>query len=128
MNQFTEGTHYRRRENQPSPAPHRSKEAVDCLLCSDPGDDDDAQVGNVRRKRSRAIGQNIRLDRLHAHMRTFHPDACRFGTRSLLTMGFGNRVGAGRLPLAPTTVSEDPQIEASGSLGTAPSGSSQPSL
>ncbi len=36
---FIEGTHYKRRENQPSLAPHKSKEAVDCLLCSDPDDD-----------------------------------------------------------------------------------------
>ena len=91
MNQFTEGTHYMRRETHPSPAPHRSKEAVDYLLCSDPSDDDNAQVGNASKKRSKAIGQNIRLDILHAHMRTFYPDACRFGARSLLTIGFTMR-------------------------------------
>jgi len=62
MMQFAEGTHYRRRETQPAPAPHRFKEAVDCLLCSDPGDDDNSQVGFVHMKRSRAIGQNIRLE------------------------------------------------------------------
>ena len=72
MVQLIEGTHYRRRENQPSPAPHKSKEVVDCLLCIDPGDDDDAHgdqtrrkrsglfFGNVRKKRSRPIGQSIR--------------------------------------------------------------------
>ena len=93
--QLTEGTHYMRREIQPSPAPHRSKEAVDCMLCSDPGDDDNAHVGHVHRKRSRATGQNIWLDRQHAHMKSFHPDACRFGAKSLLQFGFTMRgVGA----------------------------------
>ncbi len=53
--QFTEGTHYGRRESQPSPAPHRSKEVVDCMLCSDPGDDDNVQVGTVHIKRSKEI-------------------------------------------------------------------------
>jgi hypothetical protein len=52
-----------RGENQPSPAPHQFKEVVDFLLCSDPGDDDNAQVGHAHMKRSRAIGQNIRLER-----------------------------------------------------------------
>ena len=72
MVQLIEGTHYKRRENQPSPAPHNSKEAVDCLLCIDLGDDHDAHgtrlggkgpglfFGNVRKKRSRPIGQSIR--------------------------------------------------------------------
>ncbi len=50
MMQLTERTHYKQRETQPSHAPHRSKEAVDCMLCSDPGDDDNAQVGDVHRK------------------------------------------------------------------------------
>ncbi len=63
----------------------------DCMLCNDLGDDDNARVGHVRRKRTRTIGQNIRLDRLHAHMRTFHPDACRFEARSLFSMGFTTR-------------------------------------
>jgi hypothetical protein len=44
MMHLIEWKHYRRRETQPSPAPHKSnKEAVDCLLCSDPGADADAQ-------------------------------------------------------------------------------------
>jgi len=75
MVQLVEGTRYKRRENQPSHAPNKPKEAVDCLLCIDPGDDDDAHgdqtrrkrsrpiFGNVRRKRSRPIGQNIRHKR-----------------------------------------------------------------
>ncbi len=69
MVQLIEGTHYRRREYQPSLAPHKSKEVVDCLLCSDPGDDDDAHGGQTRRKRSRPIGINIRMDRFIAHIR-----------------------------------------------------------
>ena len=46
MVQLIEGTHYRRRGNQPSPAPHKSKKI-------DPGDDDDAHGDQTRRKRSR---------------------------------------------------------------------------
>jgi hypothetical protein len=52
--QLIEGTHYRRRENQPSPAPHKSKEAVDFLLSIDPGDDDDAHGDQTRRKKVKA--------------------------------------------------------------------------
>ena len=59
MVQLIEGTHYRRRENQPSPAPHNSKEAVDCLLCIDPGGDDDSHGDQTRRKRSEMLFGNI---------------------------------------------------------------------
>ena len=62
MTRLIEGTHYMRRENQPSPAPHKYKEAIDCLFCSDHGDDGNEQVGHVRRKRSRPIGLNIYLE------------------------------------------------------------------
>ncbi len=91
MIQLIEGTHYRRRENQPSHAPHKSKEAVDCLLCIDPGDVDDVHGDQTRRKRSRPIGINIRLDRFAAHIKSHHPDACGNGARSLLQMGFTRR-------------------------------------
>ncbi len=41
------------------------------------------------------IGINILLDMFVAHMKSHHPDACRNGARSLLTMGFTRRnVGA----------------------------------
>ena len=91
MVKLIEVTHYRRRENQPSPAPHKPKEAVDCLLCIEPGDDDDAHGDQTRRKRSRLIGINIRLDRFVAHIKSHHPDACCNGARSLLTMGLTRR-------------------------------------
>jgi hypothetical protein len=68
MMKLIEGNHYRRRHEQPTPEPHKSKVAVDCMLCSDPGDDDNAPSGHVARKRSRPIGQNIRLDRFHVHL------------------------------------------------------------
>ena len=51
-----EGTHSKRRENHPSPAPHISKEVVDRMLGCDPGDDDNAQFGHGRRKSSSLIG------------------------------------------------------------------------
>jgi hypothetical protein len=108
MVQLIEGTHYKRRHDQPTPVPHKSKEAVDYLLemeieiytlqkgglrtnyllCSDPGVDDDAQLQHVARKRSRPIGQNIRLDRFKRLLRSHHPAACRNGARSLFAMGF----------------------------------------
>ena len=50
MMKLIEGKHYRRRHEQPTLAPHKSKEAVDCLLCSDPGDDDIAPLGHVAMK------------------------------------------------------------------------------
>jgi hypothetical protein len=86
-----EGTHYMRRHEQPTHAPHKSKEVVDCLLCSEPGDDDIAQLGHVARKRSRPIGQNIHLDRFHVHLKAHHPDACRYGDMSLFELGFTRR-------------------------------------
>ena len=89
MMQLKEGTHYRVRQHQPLPTPKKSKEAVDCLLCSHPGESDEEDVENVaRRKRSRPKGRNIRLDRLLHHIKKEHPDATRDGARSLLTMGF----------------------------------------
>ena len=121
--QLIEGTHYRLRENQLSLVQHKSKQGVDCLLCSDSGEDGDGLVGNDRRKRSRPIGLNIRLDRLHAHIATHHPYACREGARSLLTMGFTRRaVGAAAIAIeahAPSASHLDPHIEVSGNMGTA---------
>ena len=62
MMRLIEGTRYKRRKKQPTPTPPKSKEALECLLCSDPGDDDDAQVGHGLMKRSRPIGLNICLE------------------------------------------------------------------
>jgi hypothetical protein len=39
MTRLIEGKNYMRRRNPPSLAPHKSKEAIDYLVCSDPGDD-----------------------------------------------------------------------------------------
>jgi len=95
MMQLIEGTHYRLRENQPSLVPHKSTQGVDCVLCIDSGEDGDGLVGNIRTKRSRPIGLNIRLDRFHAHLASHHPNACRNGAMSLLPMDFTRRaVGA----------------------------------
>jgi hypothetical protein len=95
MMQLIEWKHYRQRETQPSPAPHKSKEAVDYILCSDPSATIDAQSENFRKKRSRPIGLNNRLDWLHAHLKMHHPDVCREGGKSLFAMGFTRRaVGA----------------------------------
>ena len=66
MVQLIEGTDYRRKENQPSAAPHKSKEAVDCLLCIDPGDDDDAHGDQTRRKRSRSIFWKFSQEKIEA--------------------------------------------------------------
>jgi hypothetical protein len=136
MMRLIEGAHYRRKENQPLPAPHKSKEAVSCLLYSDPGDDDRNE--HVTRKRARPIGQNLRLDRLHAQLKSHHPDACREGARSLLTMGFSRRapsvasiateagddherMASGSLPHVPSPTGIDFHIGASTSLRAAPS-------
>ena len=114
-----------RRENQPSHAPHKPKEAVDYLLCCDPGDDDDEELEHFRRKISRSIGLNIRLDRFHKYLHSHHPDACRNEVKSLLTMGF-TRLAIGTATTspevhAPSTAGQDPHIEASRSLGFVPS-------
>jgi hypothetical protein len=61
MIRLVEGTHYMRREEQPTHTPPKSKKVFECLLRSDPGDDDDAQVGHGRRKRSRPVGLNIAM-------------------------------------------------------------------
>ncbi len=40
MLKLVEGTHYKRRHEQTTPTPDKSKDDVDYLLCSDPGDVD----------------------------------------------------------------------------------------
>ncbi len=71
MMRLIEGTHYKRREDQPPPTPPKSKEDVDCLLCCDPGDDGNEHFA---KKRSRPIGQSLRLDRFQAHLKCYHTD------------------------------------------------------
>ena len=63
MRKLIEGTHYMRRHEQPTHAPHNSKKIVDNLLCSDSGDDDDAQVGMFARKGQLRLGKQNRLTR-----------------------------------------------------------------
>ena len=96
------------------------------MLCSDSGDEDNAQVGDVHVKSSRAIGQNIRLSILHAHMRTFHPDACRFGAKSLLSMGFTMRAVGDAVPplegLHGLRMTSVPLVNAPLPVGRAPRG------
>ena len=55
MVHLIEGTHNKRRKTQPLPTPHKSKDVVECLLWSDPGDDDDAQGDQTRRKMSKSF-------------------------------------------------------------------------
>jgi len=81
--------HYKRREEQPTLAPPKSKEFVDFMLCGDPGDNDNE---DVVRKRSRPIGQNTRLDRFKRNLKSHHPsDASRNGAESLFAMGLCRR-------------------------------------
>jgi len=88
MMQLKEGTHFKIRPQEHSPTPKKSKEVVDRMLCSDPGESDDEVVEHVtHRKRSRPKGRNIHLDRLLHHMKKEHPDATRDGAKSLLKMG-----------------------------------------
>ena len=70
MLQLKEGTHYRIRAQQPSPALHKSKASVDCLFCSDPGNSDYEVIEHAtNRKRSRPKGRKIRLGKLLHHMK-----------------------------------------------------------
>ncbi len=91
---LVEGTHYRRRLDQPSHNNYGSKDYVDCLLCGAPSDSDD---DIVRRKLTRKqVNQDIRLDRLMIHYKGKHRDAFPSEGRSLLDLGFidASAVGA----------------------------------
>jgi len=105
-----------RRHEQPTPVPHKSKKVIGCMLCIDSGDGDIAQLEHVARKRSRPIGQNIRLERFHVHLKGHHPDACRNRAMSLFAMGFTIRALS-----AATTAPKGETFErmASRSLGSA---------
>jgi hypothetical protein len=67
---LVEGTHYRRRLDQPSPHPHPSKEFVGCLLCATPSDSEDDQVR--RRMIRKNTRKGIRLDRVMRHFNYKH--------------------------------------------------------
>jgi hypothetical protein len=96
MMQLKEETHYRVRPQQPSPTPKNSKEAVDCMLCNDPGESDEEVVEHMaHRKRSRPKGRSIRLDRLLHHMKKEHLDAARDEARSLFKLGLTRQAFGG---------------------------------
>jgi hypothetical protein len=83
---LVEGTHYKRRLDQPSHINYRSKDYANCLLCSAPSDSDD---DIVRRKLTiKQVNQGIRLHRLMIHYKGKHRDAFPSMGRSLLDLGF----------------------------------------
>ena len=83
---FLEGTHLRRRLEQPSERNFGSKQFVDCLLCGVPSDsDDDIAMRKLTRKQR---NQGIRLDKLMRHFKGKHRDAFPSSGRSLLDLGF----------------------------------------
>ena len=64
---LVEGTHYRRRFNQPSPSTRKSRELVSCLFCDTSSylDDEAHRVERVgRNKRCKGV---VRLDKLVKH-------------------------------------------------------------
>jgi len=84
---LVEGTHYSRRLDQPSTVNFKTREYVDCLLCSAPSDSDDETVINNGRSAKHAR-QGIRLDALMHHYKAKHKDVFPAAGRSLLDMGF----------------------------------------
>ena len=84
--QIKEGIHYRRRPNQPSPAPIKAKELVDCLFCRVPSDseDDEGRPTVIRRQ----WRDGIRLDKFMLHFNAKHKGDLPSEGRSLLDMGF----------------------------------------
>ncbi len=82
-----EGTHYLRREDQPSSVSFRTREYVDCLLCGAPSDSDDEPPTRNRSIRIQAQ-KGIRLDTLMRHYKKKHKDVFHVEGRSLLDMGF----------------------------------------
>ena len=81
-----EGTHYRRRLDEPSRSNFGSKEFVDCSMCGIPRDSND---DIARRTHSgKQANQGIRLDKLLRHYKGKHRDAFPSMGRSLLDLGF----------------------------------------
>ncbi len=94
-----EGTHYRRKLDQPSPHPIRAKEFVECLFCELPSDSEDEQRHvTLTRRQAR---DDIRLDNFMSHFKAKHKARLPTEDKSLLDMGFTVSVGheAGSVPL-----------------------------
>ncbi len=83
---LVEGTHYKRRLDQPSSVPTRAKEKVDCLICGVPSDSEDENVRS--RLTNKQVNQGIRLDKLLIHYKRKHREAFLVQARSLLDKGF----------------------------------------
>ena len=90
---LVEGTHYRRRYNQPSPTPRKSRELVSCLLCDTSSYPDDADHAVERVGRNKRCKGVVRLDKLMKHITSAHPECIPAEGRSLLDMGFTMETG-----------------------------------
>ena len=109
--QLKEGTHYRRRLDQPSANTARCKEFVDCMFCGCPSDSpDDKRLEKLKRKQ---IIDGIRLDHLRDHYMKKHKHDLPSEGKSLLDMGFTRAGGSGAAGLS--TYAEI-EIEESASL------------
>ncbi len=84
--QIKEGIHYRRMPDQPSPAPMKAKELVDCLFCRVPSDsEDDEGHPTVIRRQWR---DGIRLDKFMLYFKAKHKGDILAEGRSVLDIGF----------------------------------------
>jgi hypothetical protein len=107
---LVEGTHYRRRLDQPSPHPHLSKEFVDCLLCAAPSDSEDDQVR--RRMTRKNTRKGIRLDRLTRHFNLQHRSETSNEGRTLLHYpSFGRATAKPKTVVAAHPRSHDSEVE-----------------
>ena len=111
---LVEGTHYRRRLDQPSPHLARSKEVVDCMFCRLPSDsEDEGGRAKIRRKQAK---DDIRLDKLLQHFKKNHKGDMPSEGMSLLDMGFTRDVGRDTAQLSHDSVME---LEEEGGPSTA---------
>jgi hypothetical protein len=65
-----EGTHYKRRLDQPTPHPIRAKEFVNCLFCKLLSDYEDEELHATLTRRPTRDG--IRLDKFMSHFKAKH--------------------------------------------------------
>lgn len=80
-----EGTHFIRRLDQPSPAPPKCKERVNCRFCLAPEESDDDNDGVRHRGRRGLIREGHRLDKLMKHYRYKHKELFPQATTTLST-------------------------------------------
>ena len=81
-----EGTHYKRRLDQPSPHPIRAKEFVDCLFCELSSDsEDEGRHATLTRRQAR---DGIHLDKFMSDFKVKHKAHIPTEGMSLLDMGF----------------------------------------